>query len=140
MKTFLTLIAAIGFFTLTAGDPVKEVKEALDQQVKSWNAGELEKAMSYYWNSPDLLWINRGGVHKGYQPVYDDYKKSYTDKSQMGVYSYEPLHVESLNSDIVYYVFRWKIELDGKKQMGGVSSQIWKKIGNKWVVISEHAS
>ena len=147
MKTrpsqILLIIAAIlSLQTALRAEPtaVKRVKAALDGQVAAWNAGDLEKAMAFYWNSPQILWISRGGVSKGYQPVLDDFKKEFSDRSKMGIYSYTPLHIEKLSTSSVLYVYRWKIELKGKRIMGGVSSQIWKKIGGVWLITSEHAS
>ncbi len=96
--------------------------------------------MAFYWNSPELLWINKHGVEKGYTPVLEMFQKDFQDRSTMGVYTYEALHLEQLSEEVVLYVIRWKIELVGKRLMGGVSSQIWKKIEGHWVVTSEHAS
>jgi hypothetical protein len=56
-------------------DPVTEVKKALDGQVTAWNNGDLEKPMSYYWNLPEMLWVSKTGITKGYQPVLDEFKK-----------------------------------------------------------------
>jgi len=122
------------------GDAVQEVKKALEGQISAWNKGDLETAMTFYWNSPEMLWISKGGTEKGYQEVYDMFLQDFTDRSKMGNYSYEPLHIEQVSKDAVYFVFRWKIELDGKRLMGGVSSQVWKKLDGRWVVTSEHAS
>jgi ketosteroid isomerase-like protein len=121
-------------------DAITEVKRALDGQVEAWNRGDLEKAMTFYWNSPDMLWISRNGTETGYQEVLDGFQKNFTDRSKMGVYTYDPLHIEQVSPEAVYYVYRWKIDLQGKKLMGGVSSQLWKKIGGNWVITSEHAS
>ncbi|WP_461490162.1 YybH family protein [Pontibacter sp. HJ8] len=121
-------------------DAITEVKEALDGQVDAWNRGELEKAMTYYWNSPDMLWISRNGTETGYQEVLDGFQKDFTNRSKMGVYTYEPLHIEQVSAEAVYYVYHWKIDLQGKKLMGGVSSQLWKKLDGRWVITTEHAS
>lgn len=121
-------------------DAITEVKKALDGQVEAWNQGDLEKAMTFYWNSPDMLWISRNGTETGYQEVLEGFRKDFTDRSKMGVYTYEPLHIEQVSPDAVYYVYRWEIDLQGKKLMGGVSSQLWKNINGNWVVTSEHAS
>ena len=121
-------------------DAISEVKQALYGQVVAWNKGELEKAMSYYWNSPDMLWISRNGTETGWQEVHDMFQKDFTDRSKMGEYTYEPLHIEQVGPETVYYVYRWKIDLQGKKLMGGVSSQLWKKIDGRWVITAEHAS
>lgn len=157
MKTFITiLISAAVLFLLSfkpqyinkhficvdtnGNDPVTQVKEALEGQVSAWNAGNLEKAMSFYWNSDQMLWISRAGIEKGYEPVLISFRKDFPDKEKMGFYSYHPLQIDSLSKEVVYYVFRWKIELNGKRIMGGVSSQVWKKIEGKWVITSEHGS
>jgi hypothetical protein len=121
-------------------DPLAEVKKAMEVQVNAWNSGDIEKAMIVYWNSPELRWINKSGIQKGYQPVLETYKADYADKSKMGTYSYESLHIEQLSDTSVYFVIRWKIMLNEKKIMGGVSSLLWKKIDAAWVITAEHAS
>lgn len=119
---------------------IHAVQQALDGQVQAWNSGDLEKAMTYYWNSPEMLWINTTGVEKGCQEVLDMFRKNFADASQMGIYTYTPLYIEQLSEEVVYYVFRWQIEREGKRLMGGISSQIWKNVNARWVVTSEHAS
>ncbi|RIJ36975.1 YybH family protein [Pontibacter oryzae] len=140
---FLLLMATTilsSAFTLPTGYAVQEVKKALEGQISAWNSGDLETAMTYYWNSPEMLWVSKNGTDKGYQEVYDMFLQDFADRSKMGVYTYEPLHIEQLSNEAVYFVFRWKIALDGKQLMGGVSSQVWKKLNGRWVVTSEHAS
>ena len=127
-------------FTMPKGDAVQAVKQALEGQISAWNKGDLETAMTFYWDSPEMLWISKNGIEKGYQEVYEMFLQDFQDRSQMGVYTYEPLHIEQVSEEAVYFVFRWKIELEGKRLMGGVSSQVWKNIGGRWVVTSEHAS
>lgn len=122
------------------GNAAQEVKQALERQVSAWNKGNLETAMAFYWNSPEMLWISKSGIEKGYQEVLDMFLRDFTDRSKMGVYSYEPLHIEQVSPEAVYFVFCWKIELEGKRLMGGVSSQLWKKLDGRWVVTAEHAS
>ena len=121
-------------------DPMTDVIKSLDGQVAAWNNGELEKAMGYYWNSPEILWVSKAGIMKGYQPVLEEFRKDFADKSKMGVYSYESLHIEEISGSCVYFVIRWKINLNGQRIMGGISSQIWKKIDSNWVITAEHAS
>ena len=140
VRSLKILVAVIIFTGSVFPNPVTEVRAALDGQVTAWNAGDLEKAMEFYWNSPEMLWISKAGIEKGYAPVLEGYRKDFSDKAKMGVYSYEPLHIEKLSKRTVYYTFRWKIELNGKKIMGGLSSQVWKKIGGRWLITAEHAS
>src|SRR3954465_10997269 len=108
MKNRLSQILLITTVVVTLqitshGQPtaVKRVKAALDGQVAAWNAGDLEKAMAFYWDSPALLWISRGGISKGYQPVFEDFKKEFADRGKMGIYSYTALHIEKLSTSSV---------------------------------------
>ncbi|WP_231862281.1 DUF4440 domain-containing protein [Rufibacter sp. DG15C] len=126
--------------SITAESPIEGARKGLDGQVNAWNAGNLEAAMSFYWNSPEMLWISKNGVEKAWQPVLEMFEQDFKDRSTMGTYSYEPLHLEALGKDAALYVIRWKIERDGKRLMGGISSQVWKKMNGKWVITSEHAS
>lgn len=136
----MAIATVLSSFTMPKGDAVQEVRQALEGQVSAWNSGNLETAMAYYWNSPEMLWISKNGTEKGYQQVYEMFLQDFQDRSKMGVYTYEPLHIEQISKEAVYFVFHWKIELDGKRLMGGVSSQVWKKLEGRWVVTSEHAS
>lgn len=136
----MALAATLSSFVTPRTTAEKEVVKALEGQIKAWNKGDLETAMTFYWNSPEMLWVSKSGVERGYQEVLEVFRSDFTDSSTMGVYSYEPLHIEQVSPEAVYFVFRWKIELDGKHLMGGVSSQIWKKKDGRWVVTSEHAS
>ncbi|WP_187261023.1 YybH family protein [Pontibacter beigongshangensis] len=124
----------------TNKNPLTEVQEALEGQINAWNKGDLEKAMTYYWNSEEMLWISKTGIEKGYQEVLNGFLNDFEDRSQMGVYSYQPLHMEELTPEVVYFVFSWKIEQAGKKLMGCISSQLWKKLNGTWVITAEHAS
>lgn len=121
-------------------DAIQAVQQALDGQVQAWNNGDLGTAMAFYWNSPEMLWISKTGVEKGYQQVLDMFRADFADARRMGIYTYEPLHIEQLSPEAVYYVFRWKIEREGKRLMGGVSSQLWKNVNGSWVATAEHAS
>ena len=129
----------IGAESLAEGTAV-EAPAALIDQVTAWNAGDLDRAMKHYWNSPNMLWVSKSGTEKGYQPVLEGFRQDFSDKSKMGIYTFEPLFIEKLSATSVYYVFRWKIELSGKRMMGGVSSQVWKRVKRRWVITSEHAS
>jgi ketosteroid isomerase-like protein len=58
----------------------------------------------------------------------------------MGRYSGQVLDARSLANDAALLVVRWSIDKDGKRMMGGVSTQLWKRIGGQWRIVLEHAS
>lgn len=121
-------------------DVLTEVSTAMDSMVNAWNDGRLEDAFAVYWNSSELLWINRGGISKGYQPVLDGYKQDFADPGKMGTYSYELLHEDKISDSAAFTTIKWQIKFDEENGFGGVSSMLWKKIGGRWVITKEHAS
>lgn len=141
MKVLLSLLLLFVFGpAFSQPKAEKQVRASLEEQIMAWNEGRLEDAMAYYHNSPDLLWISKSGIEKGYSPVFNSYLKEFRDRSKMGTFTYQPLEIQVLSAKSVLYVYRWEIELAGKKLMGGVSSQIWKRTGGKWTIHVEHAS
>ena len=117
-----------------------EVKSSMDGMVTAWNAHKLEEAFAHYWNSPEMLWINRTGVNKGYQSVLDGYLRDFEDRSNMGSFGYEFLHQEVFSDSVVFTTVRWSMEVKDGSTYGGVSSFVWKKKNGKWVIAAEHAS
>ena len=116
------------------------VQHALEGQIRAWNDGDINLAMTFYWNTPEMLWINKSGIQKGYESVLADFKTEFADPKKMGIYSYSPLHIEVLSESSAYFVIDWKIELEGNRLMGGISSQLWRLVEGRWVVVAEHAS
>jgi hypothetical protein len=123
-----------------APDAIAEVKAVLDSQVIAWNAGAQNKEMSVYYESPEMLFVNRTGIRKGYEPIRASYQRAPVDRSRVGTYSYEPLHIERLSPNCVFFVIKWKVEANGRSTMSGVTSMVWKRINKKWVIAAEHAS
>ena len=124
----------------TINNPIEEVRQALDEQVQTWNAGNLEKALSWYWNDPEMLWISRSGISKGFGPARKIFQEAFVNGNRMGTYTYELLSISELSPSTIFYVFKWTIEHHDKRLMGAISSQVWKKLNGQWVITAEHAS
>lgn len=136
----LVLFAASWTHAQARADAIAEVKAVLDAQVLAWNSGAAEEKNSVYYDSPEMLWVNRTGVRKGIAPVRASYRRPAAESSRRAVYSYEPLHMERLSPNCVYFVIRWKFEQGGRNATTGVTSLVWKKINKRWVIVAEHAS
>ena len=136
----LILLAVPLAFAQTKPDALAQVQAALDAQVTAWNSGALEKSASVYYDSPEMLWVNRTGIRKGTDSLQRSFRRPQTDRSRPGTYSYEPLQILQLSPNCVYFVIRWKMEQNGRNSMTGVTSLVWKRINKKWVIVAEHAS
>ena len=138
------LAAAIALAFVAAGhaqsDPAADARAALQAQVAAWNRGDLDGALAAYWNSPEIAWVGKSGVGKGYNSFADAMRSDFSDPSKMGVYQAEVLDGRTVGPDAALLVLRWSITRDGRRIMGGVSTQLWRKKGERWVAVLEHAS
>ena len=115
-------------------------RRGVTAQMEAWNRGDLEAALQAYWDSPKMTWVSKSGVDYGYAPFADAMRKDFTDPKSMGIYSVEILDARNLGRHTEHIVFRWKIMKGEKRLMGGISTQIWRRIDGNWHAVFEHAS
>lgn len=108
-------------------------------QEESWNNGDLESYMAYYWNSDSLKFIGRSGITYGWKTTLAQYEKSYPDKSKMGTLTFSDLKLERISRKLIMVNGVWKITRD-KDNIQGYYTLLWKRIKNKWVIIIDHTS
>jgi hypothetical protein len=112
----------------------------LQAQVNAWNRRDLEAALSTYWDAPQMTWVSRSGVERGFASFAGGMRRDFADPAAMGVYSAEVLDVRGLGPETGSVVFKWEISRAGKRVMGGTSTQIWRRLNGTWKAVLEHAS
>ena len=107
----------------------------------AWNNQDMEGALSYYWNSNRIAWVNRKGITFGIAEFVKAMRSDFADKSKMGHYDGKVLYSTEVTPDQVLIVVDRKIvNGEGKRLMGGVSTQLWRKTDSGWKAVFEHAS
>ena len=117
----------------------QQIRQVINEQQTCWNAGDLECFMESYWKSDDLVFIGSRGVTYGWQNTLDNYKKSYPTKELMGTLSLELLILEPLSEDFWSVIGRWSLQRESDNPQGHFSL-IFRKLGNAWVIVSDHSS
>lgn len=117
----------------------KTILEILEKQRIAWNNGDLQQFMEPYWHSDSLMFIGKSGVTYGWQNTMDNYTKGYPDTAAMGKLQFSILHVKRLS--VLYYsvVGKWQLS----RSMGNLEGHftlLFKKIGNRWVIVMDHSS
>jgi hypothetical protein len=136
---FVALIFICSFAYAQNNRDTIEINKVLAMQVKAWNEGNIEKFMEGYWNSDSLSFVGKNGITKGWKATLDRYKKTYPDKAAMGKLTFTLLFKEKLGPENYLVIGKWHL-LREKDEVGGHFSLIWKKIKNKWYIISDHTS
>src|SRR3954451_16554146 len=99
MKKHFFLVFAITFFSLALFAQNKDeaaIRAVMDEQVKTWNNGNIDAFMQTYWKSDSLLFVGLKGPTYGWQNTLDGYKKHYPDTATMGKLDFEIMEVELL--------------------------------------------
>lgn len=117
----------------------RAIRDVLTQQQDCWNAGDLECFMEGYWKSDQLVFIGSKGVTYGWQQTLDNYKKSYPDKSAMGELTFDLIIVEPLSDDFWSVIGKWSLKRKSDNPNGHFSL-IFRRLGNDWVIVSDHSS
>ncbi len=115
------------------------IQAVLFQQQDAWNNADLDGFMAHYWKSENLQFVSKNGVKYGWQKVYDGYKKNYQDKGEMGKLTFGIISLSAINEQNYMLTGSWKVENKSGSPSGYFS--LWfKKIGGKWLIVSDHTS
>ena len=115
------------------------IRNSMLEQERAWNAGDLVKFMEPYWMNDSLMFIGKSGVTYGWQNTLNNYKKGYPDTAAMGKLHFDIIHMKRLS--VMYYSVVGKWHLNRSiGNVGGHFTLIFRKIKNKWVIISDHSS
>jgi hypothetical protein len=117
----------------------KAILDILDQQTVSWNKGDIESFMRGYWNHDSLMFIGKSGVTYGYANTMNNYKRNYSDTIKMGKLSFDILHVKRLSPEYYFVVGKWTLKRT-IGDLGGHYTLIFRKIKNRWMIVSDHSS
>ena len=117
------------------------ITQVLYKQQVAWNNGSIESFMMPYWHSDSLKFIGKKGITYGWQNTFDNYKKSYSDKTAMGQLAFEIKSIDVFSKNSAFVIGKWFLKREKSKgDLGGYFSLIFKKIKHKWVIVVDHTS
>jgi ketosteroid isomerase-like protein len=150
MKRFvlvLILICAGLQANALAGADEAAIRAAIAAQSDAWNRADIPTFMQTYEDSPDTTFIG-AKLRKGYGPILERYKLSYTTPEQMGKLTFADLDIRLLPSSsgaVEYAVATGTFHLDRAahgeaKKDDGIFSLVWRKGPQGWKIILDHTS
>jgi ketosteroid isomerase-like protein len=140
-KIYFSLFIACLIFSAATAQSKDEtsIRTSLAEQMAAWNAGDLDRFMQTYWQSDSLMFIGKSGITYGWQATLNNYKKGYPDTAAMGKLDFNIIEVKRLSVLYFSVVGKWHLA----RSIGDVSGHftlLFKKVKNKWVIISDHSS
>ena len=140
-KIFLSLCFLIFIVTVATAQSKDEmaIKNAMNEQLAAWNAGDIDRFMGTYWNNDSLMFIGKSGVTYGWQKTLENYKKNYPDTAAMGKLDFTILETKRLSVLYFFVVGKWHLTRT-IGNAGGHFTLLFKKIKSKWVIVTDHSS
>ena len=140
-KNFILITASLFVFSISNGQSSDEklIRQAMKEQLDAWNAGDINRFMETYWKNDSLMFIGKKGVTYGWENTKLNYIKSYPDTTVMGKLDFNIIQVKRLS--VIYFsvVGKWHLT----RSIGDISGHftlLFKRVKNKWVIISDHSS
>ncbi|MES2779303.1 MAG: DUF4440 domain-containing protein [Bacteroidota bacterium] len=141
LLTFMLLYASSTFAQKQIMPDKTMIMRVLTNQQKAWNDGRIEDFMYGYWQSDSLVFIGKKGITKGWIQTLENYKKSYPDKASMGELEFTIISVDQLSKTSAHVVGKWHLKRDAAKgDLEGHFTLVFKKINQRWVIVSDHSS
>lgn len=112
----------------------------LKRQTEEWNTGRIDRFMTGYWISDSLTFVGKAGITYGYKATLDNYKKRYPDRDSMGTLKFDILQMDFPSPTVAYVIGRWNLTRPKVGNTGGYFTLLWRKINNRWVIVSDHTS
>ena len=116
-----------------------EIRAVLERQVREWNAGNLAGFMEIYARSDHTRFASGGDVSRGWQTVFDRYRKKYGDRAAMGTLTFSDLDVTILGPDAALAFGRWRLKRENDEP-SGLFTLIFRKMPEGWRIIHDHTS
>lgn len=135
--SFILCFAAYTSFAQTKDE--QQILSAMENQKTAWNRGDLIGFMDTYWKSDSLMFIGKKGVTYGWQNTLENYKKGYPDAATMGKLDFDILQVKRLSVLYFFVVGKWHLTR-GMGNVEGHFTLLFKKVKDKWLIVSDHSS
>jgi uncharacterized protein (TIGR02246 family) len=150
MRRFLLalviILAVTGVRAQEANPDEAAIRAVMSEQQDAWNRGDVTGFMKGYEDSPDTTFVDTASVRKGFQPILENYRKSYANSAQMGTLTFSRLDVRLLPGScgtVEYAVVTGNFHLD-RTQKGaatkddGIFSLVWHKGPQGWKIVVDH--
>ena len=116
-----------------------DIMKVMKFQENAWNSGDINSFMEGYIKSDELVFSGKSGPVYGWNETKNRYLKNYPDTQTMGQLKFTVNKIQSVSSDIAFLIGEYYLTRS-TEDSNGYFTLFWKKIDNKWLIISDHTS
>jgi ketosteroid isomerase-like protein len=115
------------------------VRAILDQQVKDWNDGKIDRFMRGYAQAQSTRFASGGDISQGWQTVLERYRQKYPDRAAMGKLTFSSVDITVLSPDAALAFGRWRLQR-ATNQPSGLFTLLFRNTKDGWRIVHDHTS
>jgi ketosteroid isomerase-like protein len=132
----LLLLATMGW---AQSNDETAIRKVMADQADAWSRGSIDDFMKGYWHNDSLIFIGKNGINYGYATALNNYKKNYDSPDKMGKLFFTLLRVDRLSADHYSVIGKWLLKRKAG-DIGGIYTLLFRKIGERWLIVVDHTS
>jgi ketosteroid isomerase-like protein len=117
----------------------EQVYNVILDQLRYWNAHDIEHYMDCFWKSPDLLVVNEGEQVMGWAEVLATYQRGFPNRAEMGSLTLQRVKLQRLGPDF-FLGLSWFVVRTNGKDSYATDTMVFQRFSEGWKVISDHSS
>lgn len=121
-----------------------KIEASLAAQVEAWNAGDMERFMDGYIDSPDLTYVTGAEIIKGFAALKEHYIRRYGKDGRFskdaGSLAFSKLSITPLEKRHALVRGRWHLDRAGQEKLQGVFTLIMVEVDGSWKILHDHSS
>jgi ketosteroid isomerase-like protein len=141
LSLFAVMLATAGIRVLVASEASDEaqIRMLLEVQTGAWNRGDIDGFMTGYWKSDETAFVGASGITRGWQSVFDRYKKNYPDRKAMGQLTFSGLEVHVVCRDAAFAIGQFWLERENDRP-SGIFTLNFRKFQEGWRIVADHTT
>lgn len=128
---------AVALLLVTSSD-LTAIRAVLDAQAKAWNRGDILGYMNGYARGDETMFVGSDGVTRGWQTVFERYKKKYDTRAKMGTLAFSDLELRPLGDEVVV-TGAWALTRASDHPHGRFTL-IFNRTSAGWRIVYDHSS
>ena len=118
------------------------VEAAMAASAAGWNAGDIDRFLAIYSDTPETSFVTRDGLVRGKPAMRARYLAHYDvgDPAKRGTLTFATLDFRLLDPTHALYIARYTLTYRDGKTQSGPTSLVFAREATGWHIIADHSS
>lgn len=137
----LTLVAAAPALPAVPGAQ-RQIVAAMEASAAGWNAGDLDRFMAVYSDSPETSFVTKQGLIRGKAAIAERIRSRYdlTDAAKRGTLTFRVQDFRMLTAKRALYIAMYALTYADGRTVSGPTSLVFARDPSGWRIVADHSS